>query len=612
MLYKVLGGLLASFSLSFSAFCYSSLLPANNVESLALNKEIYNHPTWEALVHVVGLKSAIDDKSFILSHDNFSLKNELIKTIRVLVGDQEVACRFPARRRFILSSLSLTSENLPEPNCEDYLTFKKKAPAREVSLVYASENLSQPSSMMGHVMLKMTGENDLGLQVEHGVSFFTNLDSFNVPKIIWDSLVMGKKGYFQVSPFQASLDYYLYEEQRNVWEYRLNFSQAQTELFQDHLWELKNTDLKYFFNSYNCATVTQMLLRVGDAQNIKVDNSWLSPIDVVKSISQTGSISQASVSPSSKWKIRMLSKTLDSSTVNKVATFVDDGNFKLEIDGQNTVESYLTAELAQAYNDFNVQSGEYTLDKWKGVNEDIKQYRVGKNDTYQLDLSDFKSPLKTPGDSQFSVGFRSLTDNKEWWNIKYLPASHAIEDDNSQFFSENELKLMEFSILINRETQETKIDSWTLYSARSNVPWDALTGGISGHFELGLEQHWNDQLESNLSSNFYGGAGYTYSLSRDISVFSMLNAGVGASSKGGYLYAEPEIGLYLYEIYNMKTFLSYKNIYNQQKSKYRQQLVSLTHSFLALNDWSIYVEFEKRWNKFDSVDQFGLHLKYQY
>ncbi len=611
MLHKIKGSLLASLLLFFSLFVDASIPVSSELETLALQKKLYDNPTWSALLHVVDSKTLIDDKNFILSIDDFSLKNELISTVRYLYKNNESSCRFPARRNFILSALGLPTDYIAEPNCADYISFKKKAPAKTISLIYASENLTQPSSMMGHVMLKMSGENSDGLSVDHGVSYFTQLNSFNVPMIIWDSLVTGKKGYFQVSPFQEKLDFYLNEEQRNVWEYKINVTDEQAVRFQDHLWELKSTELKYFFNSYNCATVTLLLLRVASAEKIMIQDSWLSPLDVVKAIHYSGVVANTQVNPSSKWRVRMLASALDNKKVRNVAQFVDNKGNALELNGYSATESYLSTELASAYNNYNAEMRRYDKDKWQGINGKIKLIRDQQSGSYELDLSNFKSPVKTPKDAQISLGYRHyLGDN--WANIKYMPASHGIEDDNRQFFSENELKLMSMSILAKEDTGELKLESLTLYSARSDIPWDPLTGGVSGQFKLGLEQHWNDQLDPNLSAYVYGGVGYSYAVSRDVSLFSMISTGLGGASDGAYIYAEPEVGLYLYEVFNMKTIVTYKKIYNQQKAKYAQSMLSFKQTILGLNDWSVYGEYEKRWNTFYNVEQFGVHVKYQF
>ncbi len=604
------GSLMASFLLLLSPFSFSVSVDISELEQAAIKSEIYKHPTWAALLHTIDGLTQIQDPSFVLSKDNFSLQNELIATIRLLESNSKASCQFPARRQFILDTLNITSSTISKPVCKDYLIFKKKAPADYVSLIYATENISQPSSMMGHIMLKISGKNDKGLDVEHGVSYFTELNSFNVPVIIWESLVTGKNGYFQLSPFQEALNHYLNVEQRNVWEYKIDIAKNKKEVFHDHLWELKKTKLKYFFNSYNCATFTKMLLRVGNSNKVNIDSSWLSPIDIVKSSHQSKVISSSKLIPSDKWQLRMLSNTVNVETKNNILNIINSNGDHFTTP-ESPEDTYLTSVLGKTYNQYQFKKGAYDLERWRSIDATIEKIAPQGSQEFLLDLSQYKSPLKTPNDSQVSIGYRNLND-KNLLNIRLLPASHGIEDDNRQFFSENELKLMEISLLAQPETGDIKLDSWTLYSAKSYIPWNQFTGGTSGHFSIGAEQQSNDDLQSTLAGNIYGGVGYTLPVTKDFNIYGMMNIGLAISSIGGYFYTEPEVGLYLYEIFDMKTFFSFKKIYNQQKSKYEQNLISINHSAFILNQFSILAEYKHRWNKEKTNTQYGIHLKYQY
>jgi hypothetical protein len=290
--------------------------------------------------------------------------------------------------------------------------------------------------------------------------------------------------------------------------------------------------------------------------------------------------------------------------------FIDSGE-KIGINLDDKENTYLASLLGKTYNQYKFSNEKYDLKKWKSINASIDEFIPIKDNEYSLDLSKFKSPLKTPDDSQVSIGHKYFN-HLRWINFKYLPASHSIEDDNRQFFNENELKIMELSLLSSLDTGKLKIDSLTLYSAKSYIPWNQFTGGVSGHFSISAEQHWDDKLSPSLVGSIYGGAGYTFSLTKDINTYTMLNLGLAGSEYGGYLYAEPEFGFYLYEIFDMKTFFSFKKIYNQMKSKYEQNLISIKHSVLNLNKWSIFIEHERRWNASHSEVQYGLHIKYQY
>ena len=148
----------------------------------AVAKNLHNSPIWKALLHVSNGKLNIADPNFILSKDNFSLRNELEKTIYSFFedidkGDSHGICKFPARFFWIKSELNLDDNSLPHVQCTEFEEYLKQAPADEISLVFVSENVSNPSSMMGHVFLKLSGHNYKSNYVEHAVSFFTIVDT---------------------------------------------------------------------------------------------------------------------------------------------------------------------------------------------------------------------------------------------------------------------------------------------------------------------------------------------------------------------------------------------------------------------------------------------------
>ena len=58
-----------------------SSLFAENFEIDIEEKNLYNSHIWKSLLHINNDKPSINSKDFLLSFDNFSLKNELISNI---------------------------------------------------------------------------------------------------------------------------------------------------------------------------------------------------------------------------------------------------------------------------------------------------------------------------------------------------------------------------------------------------------------------------------------------------------------------------------------------------------------------------------------------------
>ena len=134
---------------------------------------------WRALLHVSGRGPDIRDPGFLLTSEHFSPASELRATIAFLyeAAPQNV-CRFPARYFWLRARLPITE--LPVADCAELEEFRRRAPADAIDLVFASENLAQPSSAMGHLFLKLSGTSESGSYVSHSVSFYTDTATLNL------------------------------------------------------------------------------------------------------------------------------------------------------------------------------------------------------------------------------------------------------------------------------------------------------------------------------------------------------------------------------------------------------------------------------------------------
>ncbi len=593
------GSLLASFFIVlniYSQFVLAQFTP-KSLHQIDI-QQIATHKQWLALLHLNENQLMIPDSGFILSHEDFSPQNELLATLKAF-NNPQLSCHFIARHEFLTQQL-LHKITLPKLNCPEYDVFKSKAPLDNISVLYASENLTQPSSMMGHTMLAISGMNDQGKKSEHSVSFFTELDTINVASIVWDTFYVGKEGYFTIQPLQKALDNYLVSEQRNIWRYQLDLTTAQKSLLHKHLWELRFAKIDYLFHRHNCATLSLHILKVAKPELASKNSVWVSPIDVAKAAARANIVEQTLIYPSSKWKIRMLSDFLDDKTI------LDIKNGNSLSSSNNDTYDYLSHTLEKTYAQFQYEQGLINRLTWFGLKTKFKLNPIN-SDKYQLDLGNYKSPLKTPDDSHLELGLLSNRDNK-WLTFGWLPASHSLVDDNSQYFSENELKLNDVVLKINTTTGKADLHRWHLYSVKSLTPYDALTGGLSGNFSFGFDEVYNQTLENKLSFFIRGGIGHTLNISRDFNTYYLFNMGINANQHERNVYIEPEIGAYLYEVWHMKSWLSLAQRFNQ--SGERQVQLSIKQSFTGIERSSFNADISHIY--INNQHQSSLSFQYRY
>ena len=310
-------------------------VPAGDLSVCAVQaaerRNLAAHPTWRSLLHSQFGRCNIQDRNFLLSKAGCSLQAELAETLRAffrsdISGDLHPICRFPARYYFLQRELRAEGVELPVRKCVAFDEYLARAPAERISLILASENVTQPTSMMGHVFLKLDGRNAHGLEVSHAVSYFTRIDSLNIPKLVLESLFLGMPSFFALVPYSEQVDQYLTKEDRNVWEYSLALSDDQRSLIHRHVWELKEVNSEYLFAGYNCATVVYFILSIAAPEFLDVFRLWVSPLDVAKQAHRERLIAATTLVPSSRWRIRMLKTELDREGGSEVRRAVELGD----------------------------------------------------------------------------------------------------------------------------------------------------------------------------------------------------------------------------------------------------------------------------------------------
>ncbi|QJA05823.1 DUF4105 domain-containing protein [Thermosulfurimonas marina] len=547
--------------IGYSLSCCAQRLP-KEIIYLALHKKLYLSPTWKVLLHIdpYSKRPYIKDPSFILSYSHFSLAEEMKKTIESFFlppgifsdSNAHPICRFPARKLFIEHELNLSENIFPQVECKDFNYYLKKAPADNIYLVFASENIKNPASMMGHLFLKLEGINDEGRQVAHAVSFFAVINTYNPLKLGLESLFTGMRGIFSLMPYYYQVAKYLEKEERNIWEYKLNLSSYQKKLLYFHIWELKDVKMEYYFQGYNCATVIYYLLSLANPEIFNKKAHWISPLDVVKLAKQYGLINDVRLLPSDQWLIRMLEERLNFWDILLLKFSVEKGNEKYfsSLDPQN-VKDFYRLKLGEVYGYYSWKHGIISKKVWKNLEKIFRKQL--SNSPYGFDISKYKSPFKIPQETHFETGITYFGKEK-FLKVDFLAASHTLEDDNREYFSESALEVGRFSFLVNKCS--FKLENFKLYYMRSLIPFDLLTKGISSQFGIEMSPRYLDNSKYFYSFNISGGIGLTFRFFSDIFVYILGNLENGYGNKI-YLTYNPQIGLIIYEVFHMKTWINY-------------------------------------------------------
>ena len=170
------GSILASFFFFFSANSTASDVTQTSyskVDSATL-QQIANDPLWHLLLQLKNGKPITNDTSIYILKSFVSPLAEAQATIDLFQRNTQNICNYPARLRLLKRYIPEFESIPPAEHCAEYRKFVESVPADSIKLIYASENVTSASSMMGHIMLRLDGTNDKDIPVKHGITFFTD------------------------------------------------------------------------------------------------------------------------------------------------------------------------------------------------------------------------------------------------------------------------------------------------------------------------------------------------------------------------------------------------------------------------------------------------------
>lgn len=583
----------------------------------ALEKELYKSYQWEILLHYKGSESSIHSRDFFLSPaGHYDLKAELVANLQGFISTtyyppgQHPICRFPARFAWIKNQLELPPEKFPVAVCPGLDEFNLRAPADEVALVYVSENVSTPASVMGHSLLKLSGTDVNGERREHAFSYFTLFDTLNPFSIGYRAFVSGMPGRYALASYKQVSETYLRDEGRNIWEYPLSLQSSTVEILRLHLWELKTQESAYLYTSYNCATVLYQFLRFEKAEIKDTGKSWVAPIDLVHLADDSGLIKSAKLKAAPQWRIRLLQNLLHGNPKRKVINnWVRRGDIAAMKTGlEGHVDRAIAADMLSSYWQYLSNDDQISRQQYASLQARLQQSGLDAgNVDFQLDR--YKSPIDSPPLSRISVG------GGDRWLLEWQPASSKLEDDHRSYFSEYRTSILDVKFGYDPSESELKLERLDLYAVTSILASDGLTPSLSGKFRFGARRGFNQVLEPELYSGVEGALGYASAFHNDdVLAYVFIGGELVYGDGDGKVLGYPEVGMIIKELFDMKSTISYKRAWELDELKTTEPVDtgSFKQSWYMSNRNSLVLELE--YAKVPGVDNkdWLLHYVHRY
>jgi len=189
---------------------------------------------------------------FLAKNGKTHPKEELEKTL-VFLKEKKNRCRFPSRYLYLYRK-GLLTEKESFNHCEGFQKFLKKINIDSVSVIFSSYYIDKPASAFGHTLFKINNNKRKGSDLsDYGVDFSAKVTTDNSLLYGILGVVGGFVGNFNLMPYFLKLREYNDYDSRDLWEFKLNLTSKEKEMFVAHLWDMNRAGFDYYYFSENCS-----------------------------------------------------------------------------------------------------------------------------------------------------------------------------------------------------------------------------------------------------------------------------------------------------------------------------------------------------------------------
>ena len=520
--------------LAYLALCVCAPLSAAPQIDNPRLQQLANDPFWISLGHyetakLGGWRSYVSDPKFFLAANGAEHPDaELQATLQALyapasAGEQHAQCVYPARTRWLKAQLSLT--DLPTVACAEFTQWFKDVSPHSAVMIFPAAYLNSPSSMFGHTLLRIDQadvQSDQTALLSYAINFGAYIEgSDNSILYAWKGLMGGYPGLFALVPYQEKLSEYRSLENRDLWEYRLNLTQAETERMVEHVWELKQIKFDYFFFDENCSYRLLELLQVA-RPGLKLTEQFpltAIPTDTVKAVKDAGLVEKIDYRPSRERELLSRAEPLNG----------DEQQWVLKVSAdQQQLQAPAFKALPRARQALIIDAA-YRLERYRANGQERDPQRAQRSFELLRAINQNPAPeLDTPRPGLPEDGHESRTwqagigtrGDDAFAEYGLRMAYHDLNDNAEGFPLGAQIEILQMKVR-QYEGNRWQLQQLDLATIRSLTPRNELLQPLSWQVTGGLERVPGKHDDETLVSHVNGGAGGTWQLGDDLLGFAL-------------------------------------------------------------------------------------------
>lgn len=448
--------------------------------------------------------------------------------------DQHPQCLKPARWRWLKQRLQIDPIRLPEQPCPRLQEWLAEVNPGRLTLIFPAAYLNNPSSMFGHTLIRIDPPPTYRSAPLTSRTIHFSADHRGEQGVMFavKGLTGYYQGYFSVLAYHEKVTQYSDIENRDIWEYELDFEREEIELILLSMWEMDLQPIDYYFFSTNCSFVLLSLLQVGrpDLKFTDAFPVYAIPVDTVRTvIDGTGLLRDAVFRPSQHTRIGNRWRQLDERARRLVVSLANGKTTPddAELSALGATERARIIELAQAYLQYRLDVADIDRSEMAPRSLALLRVRAGITDAppAEPDPAPDVRPDQGHRSARLAAGF-GMTGDRPFAELALRPAYHDLLDPIGGYVPGAAIDFLDVHVRWYGDPVP-ELETATLIGITSLIPRDALFSPLSWRARIGLDR-FRDRAEApgDLVFSAGGGAGPAWALGSDARAYAFADAAI--------------------------------------------------------------------------------------
>lgn len=548
--------------------------------------EIPSYDTaWLKLLHyhktLNGYQGLVENQEFYISADGRNNPQAEFAAEIEAFSKGNAKCRFPARFNY-LKQLGKVQGDLS--GCKDYQQFMHDVRPNGITILFTNAYMSNPASLFGHTLVRIDTARKGTQMLAHGSNFGADSGTEHRMMFAIKGLFGGYLGVYSVSPYWEIINTYNNIENRDIWEYSLNLTDEEKQKFADHLYEMRQAKIRYYFLSKNCSyLILELLEAVRPSLKLtKQYPAWVIPLDTLKTINnEPNLVKSQNYRPARYTQIQNLLKAMNNEQYQAFLRGIEKYDFAAE--NLTDEEKSAVYEAVYQYFQYEYTAGNMPLKEYRKASFGVLRKRSALPIVEKVQPVG-ENPVLSHDSMQISLSGGSER-HKSFEEIEVRPAYTALTDSSFGLVKGAEISVMSSKWRYYNQSHKTVLQNFAPIKIKSLVPAGRVFDPISYAVGAEIKRDYNPQnYDEGYVGYGYGGVGKTIALPANIWLYGLLkiNGAYGGfiphNSWGGFA---PEIGI-------LKDFGAVRMHFNAEKTwatrKFGNRLIYKAAASLGITD----------------------------